>query len=356
MSFWDRKKNKRDKNAQEKNINVQEFQEKDKENLEKTVHEEIKKEDKKPFVVSIMGQTGVGKSSLVNALFNTKFKTDPVQPCTKKIESYTTQDESGHELHFYDLPGIGESFEPDQEYLKNYRKKLEESDVVIWAVHIDNRAVVFDLESIAKLLDGFPEQTKNQLLGKIAFVMTKADLINPRPWIFIKRTKDDGLFTPGPDHEKIFKHKSLYYRNCFLSQYKNLITSETYCDSEFDTTGEINLNSDKYIVRYHGLLEEDELKKLIEKYPDHKKVFERLYQNQQFIPCSSKFKYNLAQLMRVIVDKLGSQAIGRFSNFVNDEKMNNVSLEEAKKCCNIVIMEENKEENKLIFDLTEQDI
>ena len=36
--------------------------------------------------VSIMGQTGVGKSSLLNALFGTSLATDAVRPCTKQIE------------------------------------------------------------------------------------------------------------------------------------------------------------------------------------------------------------------------------------------------------------------------------
>jgi predicted GTPase len=42
-------------------------------------------EKKAPLKVSVMGQTGVGKSSLINALFNTKLDTDPVRPATSKI-------------------------------------------------------------------------------------------------------------------------------------------------------------------------------------------------------------------------------------------------------------------------------
>jgi ABC-type uncharacterized transport system ATPase component len=59
--------------------------------------------------VSIMGQTGVGKSSLLNALCITQLGTDRIRPCTKEIERVVTRGLSNHELWFYDLPGIGEA-------------------------------------------------------------------------------------------------------------------------------------------------------------------------------------------------------------------------------------------------------
>ncbi len=124
----------------------------------------IKAEADKPLKVSIMGQTGVGKSSLLNALFNTKLKTDPIRPCTKEIEQLSVKGNSGHELLFYDLPGIGESEEADKQYLEQYSEKLKESDVVLWAIHADSRSVAFDVASLDKLLSFSDEvmKTSNQ--------------------------------------------------------------------------------------------------------------------------------------------------------------------------------------------------
>src|SRR5713226_9256006 len=106
-----------------------------------------------PLVASVMGQTGVGKSSLINAIFNTHLKTDPIRPCTKEIERVVLKGKSEHELWFYDLPGIGESDKADTQYLTMYKQMLADSDIVFWAIHADNRSVAFDLDALHRLLD-----------------------------------------------------------------------------------------------------------------------------------------------------------------------------------------------------------
>jgi predicted GTPase len=60
------------------------------------IQEELIAQRNKPFVVSIMGQTGVGKTSLINALFNTKLRVDAVRPTTKEIERVTIKNAKGH--------------------------------------------------------------------------------------------------------------------------------------------------------------------------------------------------------------------------------------------------------------------
>jgi len=99
----------------------------------KLVQDVLKKSvNDRQFRVSIVGQTGVGKSSLINALFGTKLKTDPVKPCTKEIEDIPIEIKQGSTLYFYDLPGIGESDEADEGYLQKYREHLQSSDVILW--------------------------------------------------------------------------------------------------------------------------------------------------------------------------------------------------------------------------------
>src|SRR5215467_8426142 len=70
-----------------------------------------------PLKVSVMGQTGVGKSSLINALFGTDLPTDPVRPGTTQIMMHRVKGKKGQEVIFYDLPGLGESNQADQTWL-----------------------------------------------------------------------------------------------------------------------------------------------------------------------------------------------------------------------------------------------
>src|ERR1700738_3016160 len=75
--------------------------------FEDAVSQEIVKSQKKPFTVSIMGQTGVGKTSLLRVLFNKalfnrkldrSILIDDVNPATRRPETYTITGENGQIL------------------------------------------------------------------------------------------------------------------------------------------------------------------------------------------------------------------------------------------------------------------
>lgn len=74
----------------------------------------------------IVGATGVGKSSTINALFGeevSKVGRSP-DPETQKIEKYDLGN-----LILWDTPGLGDSEEADKRYATFIRKKLTENDV-----------------------------------------------------------------------------------------------------------------------------------------------------------------------------------------------------------------------------------
>ena len=63
--------------------------------------------------IAIIGFTGVGKSSTLNALFNAGQKTDDVRACTQEAKSFAGNLEpytgSKGIVNIYDMPGLGES-------------------------------------------------------------------------------------------------------------------------------------------------------------------------------------------------------------------------------------------------------
>lgn len=303
-----------------------------------------------PLVVSIMGQTGVGKSSLLNALFKTQLKTDPIRPCTKEIERVVVKGKSGHELWFYDLPGIGESDKADTKYLSTYKQMLADSDIVLWAIHADNRSVTFDLDALGRLFESEDKSYQIQLMSRLTFVLTKVDLITPSPWVLAK-LGDDGVFVPSKDTEDILRQKEQYYQETFILPYKDFIVSETYYDGKFDITIPA-LSYDKDAVYYKGFLDKGTVNALKKRFPQHAPVFDRLYDNYRVISCSSLFRFNLDLLMKVIINKLGLDAIERFSNFNSSGTMNHLPLAEAKKYRNIVVFDQAK--RQLMFDLAKE--
>ncbi|KAB7706442.1 GTP-binding protein [Plesiomonas shigelloides] len=124
-------------------------------------------------VIGIMGKTGVGKSSLCNALF--KQPLSPVshsEGCTRTPLRFTL--EAGHrQLTLIDLPGAGESQAYDVEYQQLYKNQLPELDLILWVMKADDRACATDEAFYQFLLDcGVDPQ-------RMVFVLNQADKAEP---------------------------------------------------------------------------------------------------------------------------------------------------------------------------------
>lgn len=310
---------------------------------QKEIKQRIDKARNKPLVVVVLGQTGVGKSSLINALFGTRLKTNDVQPETKFPEKHVERNANDSELWFWDMPGIGESLSADAKYLDSYREKILEADVALWLCHSDSRSVTFDTEAIQKILSGMPDGEQSALLSKLTFILSKADLITPEPWILFK-DRDKVIFETHETTEKVLEAKASYFRDALVSSYGEKFISRTFHNGNFNiNSGKVSF--DKYFVYYSGIMTDAALNRLKREYPEHSKVFTRLKQNSEVVYCSSRYKYNLAKLMRVIVDKISGEASMRFPNFTSKEKMNTLPWKKAKTFGNLVV-----------FDIPQDDI
>ncbi len=138
--------------------------------------------------IGLMGKTGAGKSSLINALFQSSLSPiNDVSGCTRQAQRFSMTMNS-HTLTFIDLPGVGESLERDSEYHSLYRNLLPELDFIIWVLKADDRAWSSDEQCYRFLTGQCGYQSKRFL-----FVLNQADKIEPcRQW-------DEHNHRPSPE-------------------------------------------------------------------------------------------------------------------------------------------------------------
>ncbi len=138
--------------------------------------------------IGLMGKTGAGKSSLINALFQSQLSpVSNVSGCTRQAQRFSMS-MNNHTLTFVDLPGVGESLERDKEYHQLYRNLLPELDLIIWVLKADDRAWSSDEQCYRFLTEQCGYQP-----SRFLFVLNQADKIEPcRQW-------DEPNHQPSPE-------------------------------------------------------------------------------------------------------------------------------------------------------------
>lgn len=128
--------------------------------------------------IGIFGKTGVGKSSLCNALFGKDIcPISDVEACTRNTQEVLL-DLGGSGIKLLDVPGVGESSERDEEYAKLYASLLPELDLVLWLIKSDDRALASDENFYKNIVKAHIEEGK-----PFFFVLNQVDKIEPfREW------------------------------------------------------------------------------------------------------------------------------------------------------------------------------
>ena len=137
--------------------------------------------------VGVFGNSGVGKSSLCNALFGKEVaKISDVEACTRKPqEIFLSQTDGQGGINLVDVPGIGEDPEHHKEYIKLYVSLASELDLILWCIKADDRNYASGLDAYKKVAAQNPKLP-------VIFVVTQTDKINPhKEWNFDKKE-------PGP--------------------------------------------------------------------------------------------------------------------------------------------------------------
>ncbi|HYX08435.1 MAG TPA: GTPase [Bacteroidales bacterium] len=103
--------------------------------------------------IGIFGKTGVGKSSLCNALFGEDVaEVNDVEACTREPNEYILNIGAESSIKLIDMPGLGESVEKDHLYQKLYKNLLPKLDCLLWVVKADDRALSVDQHFHEKVL------------------------------------------------------------------------------------------------------------------------------------------------------------------------------------------------------------
>lgn len=129
--------------------------------------------------IGIFGKTGVGKSSLCNALFGKDIcPISDVEACTRNTQEVLLQLGGSRGIKLIDVPGVGESSSRDEEYAQLYTRLLPELDLVLWIIKSDDRALASDENFYKNIVKPHIEEGK-----PFFFVLNQVDKIEPfREW------------------------------------------------------------------------------------------------------------------------------------------------------------------------------
>ncbi|EKS9916750.1 50S ribosome-binding GTPase [Burkholderia multivorans] len=151
-----------------------ELREENQEQLINDIREKISKIRSYTPKVGVFGNSGIGKSSLCNALFGKDVaKISDVKAGTRKPQEILIGEHDGQGgIVLIDVPGIGEDPARHKEYTELYKSLAPELDLVMWLIKADDR-------NYASGLDAYAEVFGSEKSPPVIFVITQTDKTNP---------------------------------------------------------------------------------------------------------------------------------------------------------------------------------
>lgn len=132
--------------------------------------------------IAIIGETGVGKTTTLNALFNSGAAVGHSRPTTKTADGFDVEISDHHgnkgDIRVIDMPGLGESIARAQELAELYDKHLPDTDVILWVHPVFDRMLEFSQRKVAEI---FREEL-GPLADRLVFGLNKADDMYPKNW------------------------------------------------------------------------------------------------------------------------------------------------------------------------------
>jgi len=147
--------------------------------------------EKSPPTLGVVGVSGTGKSSTLNAMFGTDFavsgsKRGTTEVSSKDVELIGQRGPTKDDhilLRVFDAPGLGEDIRKDDEYITMYRETLPKCDAILWVMTARNRAIALDQKYLYEFSD---------VWDRIVFCINQADLTDPLNWDKALNSPSDG--------------------------------------------------------------------------------------------------------------------------------------------------------------------
>lgn len=128
-----------------------------------------------PFRVAVIGQSGVGKSTTLNAVFGIESHTSNVAEGTTKIIEKVFPMRDGFNLSIYDMPGLNNDVDKDNEYEELYKKILPGCDVIVYIINAHSRDLGEDCRILKEIV--LPICNTNSLRDNLILAFNKIDTI-----------------------------------------------------------------------------------------------------------------------------------------------------------------------------------
>jgi len=149
--------------------------------------------------IAIIGQTGVGKTSTINAMFNAGLEISHVRACTQDSQEFEVpvSELNGSKgiIKIYDMPGLGEDLDADERHKVTYKRVLAICDVAVWVLDGVTRAYTPTQLALRDVVGAAMGDLDRLVIG-----INKIDLIQPGVW-------NEKYNLPSPEQEPSITEK-----------------------------------------------------------------------------------------------------------------------------------------------------
>lgn len=129
----------------------------------------------RPFKVAVIGQSGVGKSSTLNAVFGLNLPVSDIQEGTTEIIEKVFPMRDGFNLSIYDMPGLLQSRKRDTIYEEMYKEILPQCDVIVYIIKANTRNIGDDCRILKDVV--LPICNQNSIKDNLIVAVNKVDTI-----------------------------------------------------------------------------------------------------------------------------------------------------------------------------------